>query len=32
MNAKGDAYGPHSATVQSGRMIRRDFLIDTGIR
>ena len=32
MNAKGDAYGPRSATVQSGRMIRRDFLIDTGIR
>jgi hypothetical protein len=32
MNAKGDAYGPRSTTVQSGRMTRRDFLIDTGIR
>jgi hypothetical protein len=32
MNTKGDAYGPHSATVQRGRMTRRDFLIDTGIR
>jgi DNA gyrase inhibitor GyrI len=32
MNAKGDAFGPRSATVQSGRMTRRDFLIDTGIR
>ena len=32
MNSKGDAYGPRSATVQTGRMTRRDFLIDTGIR
>jgi hypothetical protein len=32
INAKGDAFGPRTATVQSGRMTRRDFLIDTGIR
>jgi hypothetical protein len=32
INAKGDAFGPRSATVRSGRMTRRDFLIDTGIR
>jgi hypothetical protein len=32
MNAKGDAYGPRSATVRRGQMTRRDFVIDTGIR
>lgn len=32
INARGDAYGPRAATVQSGKMKRRDFLIDTGIR
>jgi hypothetical protein len=32
INAKGDAYGPRTTTVQSGKMKRRDFLIDTGIR
>ena len=31
-NAKGSAFGPRTATVQSGKMKRRDFLIDTGIR
>ena len=32
VNAKGSAFGPRTATAQKGRMIRRDFLIDTGIR
>ena len=32
INTNGDAFGPRSATVRSGRMTRRDFLIDTGIR
>ena len=32
VNAKGSAFGPRSATAQKGRMIRCDFLIDTGIR
>jgi hypothetical protein len=32
INAKGDAYSPRAATVQGGKMKRRDFLIDTGIR
>src|SRR5262245_64079800 len=31
-NAKGQAFGPRSATVRSGRMTRSDFLIDTGLR
>jgi len=30
--AKGTAFGPRTTTVQSGKMKRRDFLIDTGIR
>jgi hypothetical protein len=30
--AKAEAFGPRKATAQKGRMIRRDFLIDTGIR
>ena len=32
INAKGTAFGPRTATAQRGRIIRRDFLIDTGIR
>jgi hypothetical protein len=32
MSAKGSAFGPRTARVQSGKMTRRDFLIDTGIR
>jgi hypothetical protein len=32
ISVKATAFGPRSATVQSGRMTRRDFLIDTGIR
>ncbi len=32
VNAKGSAFGPRTATARSGRMIRRDFLIDTGLR
>ena len=31
-NAQGSAFGPRTATARKGRMIRRDFLIDTGIR
>lgn len=31
-NAKAEAFGPRTAAAQKGRMIRRDFLIDTGIR
>ena len=31
-NAKGSAFGPRRVTVQRGRLKRRDFLIDTGIR
>jgi hypothetical protein len=31
-SAKATAFGPRAVTVQSGRMMRRDFLIDTGIR
>jgi hypothetical protein len=32
MNAKGEAFGPRTVTARTGRMTRRDFLIDTGIR
>jgi hypothetical protein len=31
-SAKGSAFGPRTASVQRGKMRRRDFLIDTGIR
>ena len=31
-NAKGSAFGPRSVTAKTGRMMRRDFMIDTGIR
>jgi len=31
-SAKGSAFGPRTVTAQTGRMTRRDFLIDTGIR
>src|SRR5262245_58144056 len=31
-NAQGSTIGPRSATVRRGRMTRRDFVIDTGIR
>ena len=30
--SKPAAFGPRNVTVQTGRMKRRDFLIDTGIR
>jgi hypothetical protein len=32
VSAKATAFGPRKASVQSGKMKRRDFLIDTGIR
>ena len=32
INAKGSAFGPRTVTAQTGRLKRRDFLIDTGIR
>ena len=32
INAKGDAFGPRTVTARTGRVTRRDFLIDTGIR
>jgi hypothetical protein len=32
INAKGEAFGPRTVTARTGRMTRRDFLIDTGIR
>jgi hypothetical protein len=31
-NAKGSAFGPRTVTARTGRVMRRDFLIDTGIR
>jgi hypothetical protein len=31
-NAKGSAFSPRTARARSGKMTRRDFLIDTGIR
>ncbi len=31
-SSKVAAFGPRTATAKKGRMIRRDFLIDTGIR
>jgi hypothetical protein len=32
ISAKGDAFGPRTVTARTGRVTRRDFLIDTGIR
>ena len=32
VNAKGSAFGPRTASAQKGRMLRRDYLIDTGLR
>jgi hypothetical protein len=31
-SAKGSAFGPRTATARKSRMVRQDFLIDTGIR